>query len=348
LIADFLWDSQGKLHNSRCCIAAFPIVSLITILALCTIAVRVEAQGRVDTFPNKPLRLIVPFPPGGGNDILARAVGQRLTDVVSQQVIIDNRAGAGGQVGATTAASAAPDGYTMLLGSLGSIAHNSALRPKLPYDPVRDFQAVTLLASSALILVIHPSLPFKSVPEMISFAKAKPGALNHASAGGAGSSSHMTSELFKYISSLNIVDVYYKGTAAAVTDLIGGQVQIMFSVLPPVLPQVKSGKLRALAVTTAKRATVAPEVPTFTESGVQGFEVGNWQGLLVPIKTPREVVLKLNRDLGAALKAPGLSDLLNAQGLETTWSSPEQFSALISSEIAKYRKIVKAANIRID
>jgi len=298
-------------------------------------------------YPARPLRLIVPFPPGGGNDILARAVGQRLAQVVGQQIVVDNRGGAGGELGATLAAGAAADGYTLFLGSLGNLAHNPALKPKLPYDPVKDFAPISLLATSAFILAVHPALPAKSVKELVALAQARPGKLNYASAG-PGSSLHMTAELFKHATKTDIVHVAYKGTGPAITELIAGQTQLIFSTMPPALPHVKAGRLRALGVTSAKRAAVAAEVPTIAESGVTGFDVSNWQGILAPAKTPAAIVQKLNRDVLAALKLPGMNEALAAQGLESAGGAPAAFGALIRSEIDKYRKVVSAAGIRVD
>lgn len=298
-------------------------------------------------YPNRPIRLIVPFPPGGGNDILARAIGQRLSEVIGQAVIIDNRAGAGGEVGATVAAQAAPDGYTMMLGSVGNLAHNPALKANLSYDPVRDYAPVSLLATSAFIVVVNPSLPAKNVRELIALAKAKPGTINYCTPG-MGSSFHMTTELFKYATGIDMVHVPYKGSAPALIELIAGQTQISFSTMPPALPHVKAGKLRAIAVTSAKRAAVTPDIPTVSESGVPDFVVENWQGIVVPRQTPPAIVQKLNRDLAAALKRPGMVEVLSAQGLEAATSTPEAFGELIKSEVAKYTKVVKAANIKID
>ena len=298
-------------------------------------------------YPARPLRLIVPFPPGGGNDILARAVGQRLAQVVGQQIVVDNRGGAGGELGATLAAGAAADGYTLFLGSLGNLAHNPALKPKLPYDPVKDFAPISLLATSAFILAVHPALPAKSVKELVALAQARPGKLNYASAG-PGSSLHMTAELFKHATKTDIVHVAYKGTGPAITELIAGQTQLICSTMPPALPHVKAGRLRALGVTSAKRAAVAAEVPTIAESGVTGFDVSNWQGILAPAKTPAAIVQKLNRDVLAALKLPGMNEALAAQGLESAGGAPAAFGALIRSEIDKYRKVVSAAGIRVD
>ncbi|HYH41261.1 MAG TPA: tripartite tricarboxylate transporter substrate-binding protein, partial [Burkholderiales bacterium] len=233
------------------------------------------------------------------------------------------------------------------LGSVGNLAHNPALKSDLPYNPVRDFAAVSLLATSSFILAVHPSLAAKSVKDLIALAKASPGQLNYASAG-PGSSLHMTAEIFKHATGTDIVHVPYKGTGPALTDLLSGRVQLIFSTMPPALPHVKSGKLRALAVTTLKRATAAPDVPTVAESGVPGFDASNWQGIVVPMKTPRPVVQKLNRDILATLKLPGMGEALGNQGLEPVGGTPEQFSELIKREVARYTQVVKAANIRVE
>ncbi len=313
-----------------------------------TVAGHALAQGTAaNSYPNKALRLIVPFPPGGGNDILARTVGQRWAEVVAQQVVVDNRGGAGGALGATIAAGANPDGYTLFLGSVGNLAQTPALKADLPYHPVRDFAPAALVATSAFMLAVNPAVPAKSVQELIALAKASPGKLNYASAG-AGSSLHMAAELFKYATATDMLHVPYKGTGPAMTDLISGRVQLVFSTMPPVLPQVKSGKLRALGVTSLKRAIAAPEVPTIAESGVKGFNVANWQGILAPAKTPAAIVKKLNQDILAALKLPGMTEALAAQGLEPAGGAAEEFGALIRTEIAKYTQVVKAARITID
>ena len=298
-------------------------------------------------YPNKPLRLIVPFPPGGGNDILARSVGQRLAETIGQQVIVDNRGGAGGLIGAELAAKAVPDGYTIFLASIGNLAFMPALHAKLPYDPVRDFAPLTLLATSAFIMVVNPSLPAKSVKELIALARAKPGQLNYGSSG-QGSSLHLTGEIFKLATGADLVHVPYKGSAPALTDLIAGQVQILFGTMPPTLPHVKSGKLRALGVSGAKRSVAAPEVPTIAEAGVPGFEVLNWYGIVAPSKTPAAIVQRLNGELVKTLKAPEMIESLGTQGLEAAGGTPERFGVFIKSEMAKYAKVIKAAGIRAE
>jgi len=316
---------------------------VIAIGALLGAATPVLAQDS----PAKPMRLIVPFPPGGGNDILGRTVAQHLAQVRNQQIIVDNRGGAGGLIGAELAAHAAPDGYTIFLASIGNLAFTPALQPKLPYDPIKDFAPVTRLATSAFLLVANPTVAAKSVKELIALARAKPGSLNYASAG-QGSSLHLTAEIFKLATGTDLVHVAYKGSAPALTDLIAGQVQLMFGTMPATLPQAKSGKLRALGVSGAKRAAAAPEVPTIAEGGVAGFEVLNWYGITLPAGTPQPVVRKLNQDLLTALGTPAMNDAFNSQGLEAAGGTPAEFSAFIKSEMTKYAKVVKAANIRAE
>lgn len=298
-------------------------------------------------YPTRPIRLIVPFPPGGGNDILARAVGQRLSPIIGQQIIIDNRGGAGGQLGAELAAKADPDGYTLFLGSIGNLTFLPVLQARLPYDPVRDFAPVTLLATSAFILVINPEVPAKSLKEFIALAKAKPGKLNYGSAG-SGSSLHMTAELFKLETRLDITHVPYKGTSPALIDLLANQVQMMFSTMPTMVPHVKSGKLRALGVSSTTRAEALPDVPTVAEAGVPGFDVLNWQGIVVPKKTPDAIVQKLSRALLTTLKSPEMIKALANQGLEAAGGAPEKFGSLIKSEIEKYAKVAKEAKLRLE
>ena len=297
-------------------------------------------------YPTRPIRMIVPFPPGGGNDILARAVGQRLSPVIGQQIIVDNRGGAGGQIGAELAAKAEPDGYTIFLGSIGNLTFLPVLQANLPYDPVRDFAPVTLLATSAFILVVNPAVPAKSVKELIALAKAKPGQLNYGSAG-SGSSLHMTGEIFKLETGIDLTHVPYKGTSPALIDLLANQVQIMFSTMPSMVPHVKTGKLRALGVSGANRTEAVPDVPTIAEAGVPGFEVLNWQGIVVPKKTPDAIVQKLSRALLATLKSPEMIKSLATQGLDAAGGTPEQFGTLIKSEIEKYAKVAKEAKLRL-
>lgn len=335
-------EHSRKLTSARWIVHSARVSSALIASALLAMPAVLHAQ----TYPSRPIRLIVPFPPGGGNDILARAVGQRLAESIGQQIIVDNRGGAGGMVGGQIAATADPNGYTLFLGSLGSLAHNPALRPNNPYDPPRDFTAVSLLATSAFILVAHPSAP-ASVKELLAVARAKPGALNYGSAG-TGSSLHLTGELFKHTTGVNLTHVAYKGTAPAITELMAGQVQVMFSTMPPPLPHVKTGKLRALAVTSARRAKVVSDVPTVIEAGVAGFTVENWQGIVAPAKTPATIVEQLRRELAKVLAQPSMVAVLGVQGLDAASATPAEFDKLIRSEIDKWRALVKAANIRVE
>ena len=308
---------------------------------------QVQAATPADNYPNHPVRIIVPFPPGGGNDLLARAMAIRLTEALGQQYVVDNRGGAGGLIGGQLAATADPDGYTLFLGSMGSLAHNPALRPDLPYKPVRDFAGVTLLVTSPFILVVHPGVAATNVRELLALARAKPGTLNFGSAGVA-SSLHLTGELFKFTTKIDIVHVAYKGTAPALTDLIAGQVQMVFSTIAPALPLVKSGKFRALGVTTAQRTQGAPDIPTIAESGVPGFAVENWQGIVAPAKTPRAIVEKLNRELVKIAAQPAIVDMFTNQGLDAVGNTPAAFDELIRAEIEKWTALVKAAGIKVD
>ena len=303
--------------------------------------------GAAGKYPDHPVRVIVPFPPGGGNDLLARAMSTRLTESLGQQFIVDNRGGAGGLIGGQLAATADPDGYTLFLGSMGSLAHNPALRPNLPYKPARDFSGVTLLVTSPFILVVYPGVPAANVRELLALARAKPGTLNFGSAGVA-SSLHMTGELFKHATKINIVHVAYKGTAPALTDLLAGQVQMVFSTIAPALPFVKTGKLRALGVTTSYRAKAAPDVPTIAEAGVPGFEVQNWQGIVAPAKTPRAIIDTLNREMVRILAQPAMTEMFSTQGLDPVGNTPAQFDKLIRAEIDKWTALVKAAGIKVD
>jgi tripartite-type tricarboxylate transporter receptor subunit TctC len=319
---------------------------LILIVVTLFIGVGIQPLFAAD-YPTRPVRMIVPFPPGGGNDLLARSISQPLSQLIGQQVVVDNRGGAGGQIGAELAATAAPDGYTIFLGSIGNLAFLPVLQARLPYDPVRDFAPVALLATSPFILVLNPTVPAKSVKELIALAKAKPGQLNYGSSG-SGSSLHMTGELFKLATGTDITHVPYKGTAPALIDLLSGQVQMLFSTMPSVVPHVKAGKLRGLGVSSTKRSETLPDVPTIAEAGVPGFEVLNWQGIVVPKKTPDAIIQKLNRALLEALKSPETIKALANQGLDAAGGTPGEFGALIKSEIEKYGKVAKAANLRLE
>ncbi len=318
-------------------------LGLVAVASLLPGAASVQAQGQ---YPVKPVRLIVPFPPGGGTDTLARILGQKLADVLGQQVVIDNRPGAGTNIGAEIAAKAPPDGYTVLM---GNIAHaiNVTLYSKLSYDLVRDFSPVTLLASTPNILVVHPSLPVKSVKELVALAKARPGQLDYASSGG-GSSAHLAAELFINMAGVKMTHVPYKGGGPAVIALLGGQCSVGFATTPSVINHIKSGKLRGLAVTTAQRSPSTPELPTISEAGVAGYEAGTWYGLLVPTGTSGEIVARLHAEAVKLLNLPEVKERLAATGFEPIGNTPEQFAAYIRSEIEKWAKVVKASGARVD
>ena len=296
-------------------------------------------------YPRRPIRLIVPFTPGGGTDILARAIGQKLSESFAQQVVVDNRAGAGGTIGAELAAKATPDGNTLLMVS-ASYAVNASLY-KLSFDPVRDLAPVTLVASVPFMLIATPSLPAGNVKELIALAKGRPNSLNYASSG-SGSSPHLAGELLKMMAGIEMVHVPYKGGGPAVVDLIGGQVQLMFNTTLQSLPFIKSGKLKALAVGSATRSPAAPDVPTIAESGVPGYDFTNWFGILTPAATPRRVIIKLQGEIARHLTGPELRKRLAAEGAEVVGSSPEDFGRTMRADIEKYAKIIKAANVRID
>ena len=297
-------------------------------------------------YPNKPVRLVLPFPPGGGTDTLGRVVGAKLSDSLGQQVVIENRPGAGANIGAEVVAKSVPDGYTLLM---GNIAHaiNVTLYSKLGYDLQKDLAPVSLLASTPNIVVVHPSVPATSVKELIAVAKARPGQLDFASSG-SGSSAHLAGELFSNLAGIKMTHVPYKGGGPAVIALLGGQVSVGFATTPSVINHVKSGKLRGLAVTGARRSPSSPELPTVSESGLPGFEVVGWYGLLVPSGTSREIVSRLHAESVKLLKLPDVKERLDATGFEPIGTTPDEFGAYIRSEVEKWAKVVKASGIRAD
>jgi len=315
------------------------MIRLFAAAALCACACAAVAQA----FPTKPIRFIVPFPPGGGNDTMARAFGQKMTEGFTQQVVIDNRAGAGGNIGAETAARALPDGYTLFLGGVGSHGINPGLQ-KVPYDPIADFAPISLIASAPLVIVVPLSLPAKTVGDLIQLARAKPGALNYASSGN-GTIAHLSAELLNSMAKIKLEHVPYKGTGPALTDLLGGPVQLMFNSAVAMLPQVRTGKLRALAVTSAKRLAALPEVPTVAESGVPGYEAASWYGVLAPAKTPRSIIMKLNGEIVRIAQLPDVRERLAADGADPIGSSPEAFAAHIKRELARWARVIEEAHI---
>jgi tripartite-type tricarboxylate transporter receptor subunit TctC len=306
------------------------------------------APGAVaQTYPNHVIRLVVPFPAGGTTDILARAAAQKLTESLGQAVVVDNRPGAGGNIGADLVAKSTPDGYTLLMGTVGTHAINPSLYAKMPYDHVKDFVPVVLVAGVPNVLVVNPSLPVNSVADLIKLAKSKPGAINFASSG-SGTSIHLSGELFKTMAGVDMTHVPYKGSAPALTDLVGGQVQIMFDNLPSSLALIRSGKLRAVAVTSSTRAPALPDVPTIAESGLPGFEASSWFGVLAPAGTPAPIVAKLNAEVNKWLQSPEAREQLLAQGAAAAGGTPEQFAAHIRAETEKWAKVVKASGAKVD
>jgi tripartite-type tricarboxylate transporter receptor subunit TctC len=318
--------------------------------AVCVLA---GATAHAQTYPSKPVTLIVPFAAGGTTDILARAVAYELTKAMGQSVIVDNRPGAGGNIGAQFVSRAAPDGYTLLMGTVGTHGINHALYPKLPYDPIKDFAPVTEVAAVPNVLVVNTSFAEKNkitdVKSFVSYAKANPGKLNMASAGN-GTSIHLSGELFKTQSHTFMVHVPYRGSSPAITDLIGGQADLMFDNLPSSMQYIKAGKLRALAVTGSKRSPSLPQVPTIAQSGgdLANYDATSWFGILAPAGTPKDIVNKLHQEIAKALATPAMKEKLLAQGAEPVGNTPEQFAAYIQSETAKWAKVVKDSGAKLD
>jgi len=309
-------------------------------VTVATLALAAAAHAAAQAWPSKPIRLVVPFPPGGAVDFYARVVQQPLSEVLGQTVVIDNKAGASGMVGAEAVAKAPPDGYTLLLGNIASLAINVGIYPKMPYDPLKDFTPIVRTVDVNYVLVVHPSVPAKSVPELIAYAKANPGKLSYGSAG-SGSLPHLGTELFKAQTGTDMVHVPYKGGGPMVTDLLGGSVQLVIADQANLMPHVQSGKLRALAVATPKRSPNAPDLPTIAETGLAGYDATAWQGLVGPAGMPPDVVKRLNEAFNKVMAMPAVRDKLVGGGLEPVGGTPEQFGSFIGSEIAKWTKIAK-------
>ncbi len=316
-------------------------------LLLCTAAVAETANAAETPYPVRPVRFIVPFAPGGSTDTLARTLAQRLSDALGQQVVVDNRAGGNGNIGTEIVARALPDGHTIVLGYIANLGIGPSLYAKLPFDPVKDFAPVTLLAVAPNILVAHPSVPVKNVRELVAYAKANPQKVNYASAAVA-SLGHLAGELLNSSAGIQMQHVPYKGSGQAVIDLLAGQVQIMFSGMSSVMPHIKANKLRPLAVTGAQRSPAVPEVPTIAEAGYPGFEASAWYGVLAPAGTPKPVVTRLNAEILRALKLPEVKERLENVGFEIVGGTPEAFGAYIKSEIAKWAKVVKASGVKAE
>ena len=315
---------------------------LVGLICALTLAAGANAQ----PYPSKAVRLIVPFPPGGSADILARAIGQKLGEGLGS-VVIENRPGAGTAIGAEATAKSAPDGYTVMIGTVSSHAINPSLNPKLAYDPIRDFTPLSLVASIPFALLVHPSIPAVSLSELIALAKAKPGRLNYSSAGN-GTSNHLAGELFRSLAGVDIVHIPYKGSAPALADLLAGQVDMMFDLVLTAAPHVRSGKARALAVTGARRSNVLPDVPTVAEAGLPGYEVSAWFGLFGPADLPAPVTSRLNAEIVRAMESKEVRERLASQGAEALSSTPEQFAAYVRGELGKWSRVVKAAGMKVD
>ena len=303
------------------------------------------AGSAAQNYPTKPIRMICPFAPGGGTDFVARIVGKELNDALGQPLVVDNRGGAGGAIGTELAARATPDGYTLLLGSAGPLAIQPGLSARLPYDPLKDFAPVTLVSSMPYVLVVHPSLPVKSMQELLALARAKPGQLNFASPGN-GTTTHLATELLKMLAKVDVVHVPYKGVAPALTDLLAGQVQFMSGDLSSVLPQVKAGRLRALAVTGAQRSSFVPELPTIAESGVPGYAASGWFGVLAPAATPRGIVTRLNAVIVKGIRGAEAHQRLAALGGDVVANTPAEFAAYIRADLAKWSKLIKVIGLK--
>ena len=315
--------------------------------AIGVVLICAAACAHAQTYPTKPIRLIVPFAPAGGTDLVARTVQVKLTETLGQPVVIDNRPGAAGSVGTDIAAKAPPDGHTLLLCSAGPLAINPSLYAKLPYDPARDLAPVTLVTVMPFVLVTHPSLPVKSVKDLIALAKARPGQLNYGTPGN-GSTTHLANELLKSMTGIDMTHVPYKGVALAATDLISGQVQVMSGDLSTLLPHVKSGRMRAIATTAAKRSSLLPDLPTVAESGVPGYDASGWFGVCVPAATPRPIVDRLNASIVKGVQSPDSRERLGALGGEVAAGTPEQFAAHIRTEAAKWGKVIRTIGLKPD
>jgi tripartite-type tricarboxylate transporter receptor subunit TctC len=319
-----------------------PVPALAAAVALFSIAQLASAQ--TGNWPTRPIRFIAANAPGGGLDIVARALSPKLSAAFGQQVIVDNRAGAAGSVASDIVSKSAPDGYTIMVASLGGLAVNTHLYKGLTYNPLRDFAAVTWATSGSNVLVVHNSVPAKSVKDLIALAKAQPGKLTYGSSG-AGNAGHLAAELFNSMAGTKMVHVPYKGGAPAMMDLLAGQVQLVFSSAPTAVPQVKAGKIRGLAVTTASRSVVLPELPTVAEAGLPGFEADNWYGVVTVMKTPRPIVERLHAEIVRALHVPDVKQLLLTQGLEVRTSTPQEFGAYMKSEYEKWATVIRNAGI---
>ncbi|HSQ02501.1 MAG TPA: tripartite tricarboxylate transporter substrate binding protein [Burkholderiales bacterium] len=314
----------------------------------CTLALVGHTAAVAQTYPQKPVRFVVPYSAGGAGDIFARTIGQKLTEALGQTFTIDNRPGANAIIGMEIVAKAPPDGYTIVMGNSAPMVLNPSLYAKLPYDPVKDFAPVTQGTLYPYTLIVHPSVPVHSVAELVKFAKAHPGKLQYGSSGN-GAANHLAGEMFKHMAGINIIHVPFKGSAPALADVLGGQISMMFDTLVTTVPQLKSHKVRSLAVTGAKRAPQVPDIPTMSEAGFKGYEVTSWQSILAPAGTPRPIIQKLYEETIKALRQPDVIDRLATQGgNELVGNTPEEFARIIRNEIAMYSRVIKEANVRLE
>jgi tripartite-type tricarboxylate transporter receptor subunit TctC len=320
-----------------------PLLSLLAFFNSCI----TPCFAQSDSYPTRPLKLIVPFTPGGSSDILARAVGKELTLALGQPVLIENVAGAAGAIGAERVAKSPPDGYTLLMGHIGTLVVNPILYPNLAYDAVKSFRPVALVATVPNVLVVHPSVKANTLQELVTIAKSKPGQLNYGS-GGNGSAANLATEYFKLQTGTAIVHIPYRGTAPAVTDLIGGQIQMLFTGAPAVIGAVKTGQLRALAVSSKKRLDVLPDLPTVAESGFKDFEADQWYGVVAPAGTPQAIVTILNSQINKALNSPEFKQRLNLEGAFSTPTSPEGFARHIAKELTRWRPVISSGRVKAD
>ena len=320
---------------------------MISILAL-TLTLALGTAGAIaQTYPSKPLRLIVPFPAGGAVDISARALGAELTKSLGQQVVVENRLGAGGNIAAEAAARSAPDGYTLFMATSAILAVNPVLYAKVPFDPIKDFAPVSVVASAANILIVHPSLPAHSIPELIALARAHPGKYTYGSSG-TGTSTHLAAELFKMLAGVDLLHIPYKGGPPSLADLVAGQVNMIFELVPTATPMIRSGKVRALGVASTRRSPVLPDVPVIGEMGLPGYESTIWFGIVVPTGTPSPLVTRLSAAIADAVKQPDMRDRLTSMGYEVSSTTPERMAELVREEMPKWARVVKAAGARVD
>ncbi|MBC7779782.1 MAG: tripartite tricarboxylate transporter substrate binding protein [Proteobacteria bacterium] len=331
-----MWNRCRSILIALACLAA----------QACAPVASAQSSTGKPTYPNRTIRMVLPFPPGGATDVMARKLGQKMSERWGQQVVIDNRAGAGGNIAAEIVAKAVPDGYTLLFAASAQLAVNPALYAKLPFDPVKSFAPISLVGAVPNILVAHPSLPVRSLKEFIAFARARPGQLNYATAG-SGSTAHLSAELLKIETGIDIVHVPYRGAAPAVTDVLGGQVPLMVVSTPSVIGHVKVGKLRALGVTGARRSHAAPDVPTFAET-LPGFESSAWYGMLAPNGASPDIVARLHEETVNILRMADVKELFAAQGIEIIGSTPSEFASYIESELAKWAIVVRKSNAKVD